>query len=238
MRTLPVTLAAAARSLLLTLGIVLLCASALAQSPGNGNRHGNDNGDGGGGPVTGPPAPGPAPAPEPSPAPARSTERPAEAPAPGHTLVAPLRFASAGTLVIDGGRLEADSPWVDFLAPGMWLELQGSWQGEAFRVSALAVTRPAYFSYYLGPARAAGMGSGWVEAWFAADGTDEPATPLSVRRVDPERAPLALARAVEGRWAAVPEDLLPAPSGADGWSLLHGRADGEAVRWTSAQPFP
>jgi len=219
--------------LLATLAVPLLAAllgtAAFAQGAGGGNA----------GPGRPGPAPGPsAPAPE-APAPAHpADERPAGTPPADHILIAPLRFASSGTLVIDGGRLDADSPWADYLAPGMWLELRGSWQGDAFRASALQVTRPATFSYYLGPARAVGMGSGWVEAWFSTEGDAGPATPLWVRRTEPERAPLALARAVDGRWVAVPEGLLLDPAGADGWSLLRGRADGEAVRWTSVQPFP
>jgi len=179
----------------------------------------------------------------PSAGPDRGRPGPADA-APGrpetatHVLVAALRFASEGTLVIDGGRIEAPSPWSTYLAPGMWLRREGSWEGATFRVERLAIARPAYFSYYLGPASLLGLGAGWVEAWFAADTPGGPVETLSVRRTVQHGAPRALVRAVNSTWAALPAGLAPPPAEGDGWTLFAGRDDGEAVRWTSSQPFP
>lgn len=155
-----------------------------------------------------------------------------------HVLVAPLRFAAAGTLVIDGGRIDVPSPWSDYLAPGMWLRLEGSWAGTTFRVERLDVARPAFFSYYLGPAPPVGLGTGWVEAWFAADTADDPPATLTVRRTVQEGTARALVRAVGGHWVALPEGLTPPPAGADGWTLFTGWSDDGDVRWDASQPFP
>lgn len=155
-----------------------------------------------------------------------------------HALVAALRFASEGTLVIDGGRIDAPSPWSRYLAAGMWLRLEGSWEGATFRVERLDIASPAYFSYYLGPASPLALGTGWVEAWFAADTPEGPAAALTVRRTVRDGAPRALVRAVGGAWAALPAGLVPPPQEADGWILFTGRSDGDAVRWTSSRPFP
>jgi hypothetical protein len=155
-----------------------------------------------------------------------------------HVLVAPLRFAAAGTLVIDGGRIDVPSPWSDYLAPGMWLRLEGSWVGTTFRVERLDVARPAFFSYYLGPASPLGLGSGWVEAWFAADTAEDPPATLTVRRTVQEGSAQALVRAVDGHWVALPQGLAPPPVGADGWRLFAGRSVDGDVHWESSQPFP
>ncbi len=155
-----------------------------------------------------------------------------------HVLVAALRYASGGTLVIDGGRVDVPTPWSNYLAPGMWLRLEGAWEGETFRVSQFEVAQPAYFSYYLGPAAPLGLGAGWVEAWFEGTAPDADAEALTIRRTVQDRAPLALLRAVDGAWATLPAGLTPPSPTADGWTLLSGRVDAGAVRWTSARPFP
>lgn len=219
------------RRLVTAIAMALLCAVASAQgSRGGAGQGGSGAGHppGGSGASTSPPAS------EVSPA---SPARPGDG-VPDHTLVASLRFAAGGALLIDGGALEAESPWSRFLAPGMWVELRGSWQGETFHARTLSVTRPAYFSYYLGPAAALGLGDGWVEAWYATDRAGAPAVRLALRRTARADAPAALARAVDGVWAAVPAGLAVPPPDRDGWTLLTGRADGDAVRWTASRPFP
>jgi|GEM_PF-5998786 len=218
MRAFPRRTTAFLRTCVAALAVLAMAAPAAAQGGGNGN----------GGPSAGSD---------------RGRQAPADAaPAhPGtdaHVLVAALRFASEGTLVIDGGRIDAPLPWSSYLAPGMWLRLEGSWEGVTFRAQRLDIARPAYFSYYLGPAPPLGLGTGWVEAWFAADAPEGPAAALSVRRTVQEGAPKALVRAVGGAWAALPAGLALPHAEADGWTLFTGRRDGEAVRWTSSQPFP
>jgi len=160
-------------------------------------------------------------------------------PAREHVLVALLRFASEGTLVIDGGRVEAATPWPRFLAPGMWLRVDGEWDGDVFVASALVVTRPALFSYYRGPAGALDLGDGWIEAWFAAPGAGQAVSVFEVRRVAPGAETLALVRASNGSWLALAPGLRPPPPPlTDGWMLIRGRVDDGAVRWTASAPFP
>ncbi|MEJ2359710.1 MAG: hypothetical protein P8Y13_16755 [Deinococcales bacterium] len=211
---------ASLRGLLIALTFAAMSAFAAAQGPDAGN----------GGPKGGPPeGAGPGAVEE------------AGAPAGGegsHVLVAPLRFAASGTLVVDGGRVDAPTDWARFLAPGMWLRLEGRWDGDTFRATTVEVARPAYFSYYLGPAAPVGLGDGWVEAWFTTDRPGAVGAPFEVRRIDQSRAPLALARWNEGAWVALPPGLEPPASTTEGWSLFRGRPDGDAVRWTSAAPFP
>lgn len=206
--------------------VVLVAACSFVAAQGPGSRTGGPSGKPGSGPPGG----------------ADNGTVEQAKPSPGdestHVLVAPLRYAAAGTLVVDGGRVDAPLAWARFLAPGMWLRLEGRWDGGIFRATAVEVSRPAYFSYYLGPAAPVGLGKGWVEAWFAADAPDAAGVPLEVRRIDREHAPLTLARSIAGAWVALPPGLEPASPTADGWTLFQGRTDGDAVRWTSASPFP
>lgn len=208
----------AARTLvgcLVLVAVAALAAPAAAQTPGHGP---------GGPPATAHDAPRPADA-----GPATSG---------GHVLVAALRFASDGTLVIDGGRIVAPQPWPRFLAAGMWLRVEGDWDGALFRATSLAVTRPALFSYYRGPAAPLDLGEGWVEAWFAATGPGQGTGLFDLRRVPPDAQTQALVRASNGRWLALPPGLRPPPPPAgDGWVLVRGHVEGEVVHWIASEPF-
>lgn len=196
------------------LGMALAGSPAAAQGPGHGQ--------GGAPPSAGERAPSPSAGPhDPS----------------GHVLVAALRFTSGGTLVIDGGRVEAPPPWPRFLAPGMWLQARGEWVGDVFEATEVAVTRPTLFSYYLGPAAPLDLGGGWVEAWFEAPGPGEGVRPFELRRVPPAAETLALARAAGSVWLALPPGLRPPPPAADGWMLIHGRVENGALRWLAMEPF-
>lgn len=157
----------------------------------------------------------------------------------GHVLYAALRFASEGTLVIDGGRVEAPPPWPRYLAPGMWLRALGDWDGDVFRASELVVSRPASFSYYFGPAAALDLGEGWIEAWFASPAPGEGVSPFALRRVAPGPGTEALLRSSAGAWVALPPGLRPPPPPpVDGWALLRGEARAGAVLWRTMAPFP
>lgn len=204
-----------ARRRALALLVAVACAVALAQGPGSGQ----------GGPPreAGPP---------------ETAAGAGPGAGAGHVLVAALRFASDGTLVIDGGRVDAPPPWPRFLAPGMWFRALGSWDGSVFRATEITVTRPAVFSYYRGPAAPLDLGEGWVEAWFAAPGAEQGTRLFELRRVTPAEETLALLRSEGSHWLALPPGLRPPlPPDADGWGLFHGRAEGSVVSWGPPEPF-
>jgi len=83
------------------------------------------------------------------------------------------------------------------------------------------------------------LGTGWIEAWFAAADPSQGVSLFELRRVAPAAQTLALARIGGGRWLALPPGLRPPPPpGADGWMLVHGSVDDGAVHWHGMEPFP
>lgn len=175
------------------------------------------------------------------------------APGPGHdagdverVLLAQVRFAADGVVVVDGGSLHDGSAWSPYLATGMWLRAQGRWQGERFEARALEVARPALFSYLLAPREPEGgaWGGVWFETWFEADASGQPGT-LLARRPHPEAAELSfLGRWLDGGWQALPPEVDPPPPPGDGWWLLRGTLDAAPgarsapPRWGEPTPFP
>lgn len=157
-----------------------------------------------------------------------------------HTLYAEVIFASSGMVVLGSNRLDTDSPWARFLAPGMWIKAQGAWDGEGvFHALDLEVTYPVFFSYYLGPAQPLGLGNDWIEAWYSSEGKNGPSHRFALRFTTPTDEPLLLAFSSKGRLVAMPTGLpLPPTIPAKGWLLYKGEARDQTLRWKSVQQFP
>lgn len=169
-------------------------------------------------------------------------------PGPLSVLVAQVRFAADGVVVVDGGTVTSASAWAPYLAPGMWVRAEGTWEGDAFQARFLDVTLPTAFSYYRGPASMLGGGPGWTEAWFSAG---VPGTPgAGIGRLLARRQAAAgteaqwLGRWSNGGWAGASGGLAPPPPPSDGWWAVQGAPEpagpygAGAIRWGEATPFP
>ncbi|WP_337845618.1 hypothetical protein [Thermus sp.] len=123
--------------------------------------------------------------------------------------------------------LQGDSPWLSWVAPGMWVEAEGRKSGERFLVQRLRILKPGRFIYYRGPGAPLGVRPSFVEAWYSPGEQ----TPFFLQAASPGRDVLLLAHADD--WGALPLPLglaPPAPSD-PGWFLARGRWEGGRVRW-------
>lgn len=156
-----------------------------------------------------------------------------------HTLYAEVSFARSGMVVLGSGRLDTASPWARFLAPGMWIKAQGTWEEGVFHALDLEVTHPVFFSYYLGPAKPLGLGSDWIEVWHSSEGENAPSHRFALRFSAPAYEPLLLVFSSNGRLVAMPTGLpLPSTIPAKGWLLFRGEVRDQTLRWESVQQFP
>lgn len=163
-------------------------------------------------------------------------------------LVVQVRFAADGIVIVDGGAVDSASAWAPYLAPGMWVRAEGTWQGAAFQARRLDITSPAVFCYYRGPASVLDGGRGWAEAWFAADpNASAKATGVSVlarRSSPPTDVAVWLGSWAHGAWVGAPDGIAPPAPPGDGWWLLRGAplsaaaAGVAAIRWSGATSFP
>lgn len=155
-----------------------------------------------------------------------------------HTLYAQVILAKNGVVGLSAGRLESASPWVRYLAPGMWIRAMGEWEDGVFRAHSLEVVQPAFFSYYKGPAAPIGLAGGWIEAWHASGSAGGAVHRLTTRPATPGGEVVLLVRWAEGRLAAFPLGLPPVVNLPQGWMLVKGTSDANGVRWTGVQHFP
>lgn len=162
-------------------------------------------------------------------------------------LVVQVRFVGAGVVIVDGGALDSASAWAPYLAPGMWVRAEGTWQGAAFQARSLAITSPSAFCYYRGPASLLDGGQGWVEAWFAeepdARAKSAGVNVLARRPMPPTDVAVWLGRWTRGAWQGAPAGVAPPAPPRDGWWLLRGElvsaapSGTAAIRWGEAAAF-
>lgn len=135
--------------------------------------------------------------------------------------------AHRGQLKVGAYVLQGDSPWLSWVAPGMWVEAEGRKAGERFVVQRLRILKPERFAYYRGPGAPVEVRLPFVEAWY---GSGEK-TPFFLQAAPPGEDVLLVAHAED--WGILPLPLglaPPAPPGPD-WFLAVGRWEGERIRW-------
>lgn len=155
--------------------------------------------------------------------------------------------AHRGQLKVGAYVLQGDSPWLSWVAPGMWVEAEGRKAGERFVVQRLRILKPERFAYYRGPGAPVEVRLPFVEAWY---GSGEK-TPFFLQAAPPGEDVLLVAHAED--WGILPLPLglarldgevirgrgilplplglaPPAPPGPD-WFLAVGRWEGGRIRW-------
>ncbi len=146
-------------------------------------------------------------------------------------LYTEVTLVHKGHIQVQGGRLEINSPWTQFLFPGMWVQAWGEWEEGVFKASRLEVVQPGVFSYFRGPAELLGRGNGWVEAWYGPDLhllVSHPASPGAI---------LLLAKGENGRLLAIPPTLSAPAYPGEGWFLFSGEKKENRLYWKQAQPL-
>jgi len=125
-------------------------------------------------------------------------------------------------LVVGSRTLVGDLALLEFLAPGMQLEVEGRVVGGRIRVKEVHVLYPNPWAYYEGPLE----GRGWVRAWF--DG----GRVWRERAADPGPR-VRLVACYREDWLGLPAELRPSarPPGPGLW-LLEGLLFQGQVRWT------
>lgn len=135
--------------------------------------------------------------------------------------------AHGGQVRVGAYVLHGDSPWLAWVAPGMWVEAEGWKAGEQFFVQRLRILKPERFAYYRGPGAPVEVRLPFVEAWY---GSGEK-TPFFLQAAPPGEDVLLVAHAED--WGILPLPLglaPPAPPG-PGWFLARGRWEEGRVRW-------
>lgn len=135
--------------------------------------------------------------------------------------------ARGGQVKVGAYVLQGDSPWLAWVAPGMWVEAEGWKAGERFFVQHLRILKPERFTYYRGPGAPVGVSFPFVEAWYR-PGEE---SPFFLQAAPSGETVLLVAYAEAQGVLAQPRGLaLPTPPG-PGWFLARGRWEGERIRW-------
>jgi len=143
---------------------------------------------------------------------------------------------SGGAVVAGSRKLVGDNPWLEILAPGMRLEVQGEVEGSAIRVSRVEVRYPHSWSFYQGPAELVGLSGGWLRVWFE---EDRGVKVFKKMVAGEEEGRLLLAACYHGGWKALPAALDPAVTPASsGWWLLEGSKTASGVIWRPVEKLP
>lgn len=153
------------------------------------------------------------------------------------TVYDSVSVARGGTVMLTGGKLQTTSPWINYLAPGMWIRAEGTWSQDVFKASSLEIADPTYFSYYRGPASPLGLGNGWVEVWFSADGPNSSSKRLALQASSPSNEVTLLVRNEGGKTIAAPPGLPQLLNAPQGWVLAKGEVQGDSIKWKSIEPF-
>ena len=143
---------------------------------------------------------------------------------------------SEGHVVAGSRKLVGSNPWLDYLAPGMRLEVRGKVEDGAIDVSQVVVLYPRSWSFYEGPAKLVGLPGDWIKAWF--DGGDGPFRSMAA---DPQPdGPINLVACYRSDgWRALPPGLDPKITPPrDGWWLLEGVVRKGEVYWRLADDLP
>ena len=129
--------------------------------------------------------------------------------------------ATAPEVVVGSRVLAGDLALLDFLAPGMRVEVEGRVEDGRIRVKELHVLFPRNWAYYEGPTP-----EGWARVWYAGG------TAWRTQAADPGPRVRLLA-CFEEDWRGLPEALHPAlhPPRSGLW-LLEGLLWQGQVRWT------
>ncbi|PZA08474.1 MULTISPECIES: hypothetical protein [unclassified Meiothermus] len=143
-------------------------------------------------------------------------------------------------------RLLSDSPWLRLVAPGMWLEASGRWEGNVFRADEVRIVSPKAWAFYRGPVTPLLRWQNsisplapyqYAEIWLQ----DDPNDRLLALRASPEtNNQIRLVAYFDGKTlAALPPGLAPVPTGfKPGWLEMLGEWNGQSIAWYSIKPFP
>ncbi len=117
--------------------------------------------------------------------------------------------------------LSGDHVLLEFLAPGMRVEVEGEVKGQRIYVEELHVLKPNPWAYYEGPR----PGMGWVRIWFAEGKVWRTQVIAPKKRV-------RLLACYQGSWQALPPELVPPvhPPRPGLW-LLEGFPQNGMIRW-------
>jgi len=144
---------------------------------------------------------------------------------------------SGGAVVAGSRKLVGDNPWLEILAPGMRLEVQGEVEGSAIRVSRVEVRYPHSWSFYQGPADLIGLSGGWVKVWFSENYGISVFKQVTINRNNDHLLLAACYNA--GSWRSLPTNLkLPISPTSWGWWLLVGRETKNNISWELDKKLP
>lgn len=142
-----------------------------------------------------------------------------------------------GAQVYCGGtRVVGDSPWLKLVAPGMWLEAEGSWKDKDFVAAQVKIVSPKVWAYYQGPAAPLGLGQAQrLEVWLQ----EGESRVLFQRSLNAPPNPVRVVAHYDGnRFLALPPNLIAPQNLRAGWYELSGSWNGQSLTWNSFKPFP
>jgi len=149
-----------------------------------------------------------------------------------------ITLSASGRVLTGEAQIQSDSPWLRLAVPGMWIEANGSWNGNVFIATEVKLQFPRSWAYYQGPAELVGAKDYMsVSAWLSSDQK----TPfIALKNAPDTQNQVWLVAYFDGtRLRAVPSSFSPPPAGLKtGWVELTGTLTPQGLVWNSAKAFP
>lgn len=149
-----------------------------------------------------------------------------------------ITISASGQVLSGETRIQSNSPWLKLAAPGMWIEANGTWNGDTFVATEVKLHSPQIWSYYQGPAELVGAAQyDSVSAWLT---TNKQSPFMALKTAPDSPGQVRLVAYFDGsKLRAVPANFPAPPAGLKvGWVELLGTVGKDGLVWNSAKAFP